>query len=257
MNAAALFDLADIQDRLPTIPEGPKAMFEGTRFILTDTERLPLESRAAERLERNLAEIQATALSTVAPPILGVSPLEVPEELKEGVGVFLLGSATKESSATSDDVVFKQHAFYSLCWNTPSDAVVIMPFSAEVCGRLEWWTHPDLRRALLVVPAFFRQYHPLAWTRQGLYKDGDSRVAVFVPISFLHEAVWKADALDVPASITAWLGQTRRILTFGTFIADLELDVMSACCKAGWTKKIREELMRVQAYEGGAVVHSM
>jgi hypothetical protein len=223
--------------------ESVKSVFDASRFVLTDMESPQPGNIAGDELERNLRTMQQEAGSTVARPLRGISALNVPAGLMEGVGVFLAGSPANhdlEGDRTSEipsagNVTFKQFVFYSLCWNTPKDSVVLMTFSASACGRLEWWTDSEFRRALLVAPAYFENYRPRLGLRCSLEELSDeaedTRVAAFVPVHMLASARWRGGTLDVAESIAVWLGEDRRLLTFGTYTAELEVDIMRACCR--------------------------
>ena len=52
-------------------------------------------------------------------------------------------------------------------------------------------------------------------------------VAIFAPASFLQKLIWREESLDVAATVLAWLGGSGKLVTFGAYTAELELDIFS------------------------------
>ena len=86
----------------------------------------------------------------------------------------------------------------------------------------------------MVVPAWFASYRPrlgLAHTLGELSHDPDTMVALYIPSSMAQDLRWNLGRLDAAASIVAWLGSEGRLLTFGAYTAELEVDVLSAAAR--------------------------
>lgn len=121
-----------------------------------------------------------------------------------------------------------------------------MTFSQRACTYkqkghdkgLEWWTvlQDDPVRTLMVAPAWFRSYRPsqgLAENNEGLATDPenpDTMVAIFAPAAYMTKLQWRGEGLDVQsldmaATVLNWLSQSGKLVTFGAFTAELELDI--------------------------------
>ena len=98
---------------------------------------------------------------------------------------------------------------------------------------LEWWSvlQPYPARTFMVAPAWFRSYRPshgLAENNRGLAEDPgnpDTMVAIFAPASFMTKLQWRGEELDMAATVLNWLSQSGKLVTFGAFTAELELDI--------------------------------
>lgn len=186
-------------------------------------------------------------------PRENVSALDIPESLKNEGTVFLAGSPANHdpdgkplACQRGGNIEFKHDVFFSMCWNTPQHTAVAMTFSQGACtfkvaGKdrgLEWWTvlqaYPS--RTLMVAPAWFRSYRPskglsendsqLTWDPD----NADTMVAVFAPGAFMAKLQWRGDRLDVATTVLGWLeGDGKgKLVTFGAFTAELELDIARA-----------------------------
>ena len=135
---------------------------------------------------------------------------------------------------------FKEEAFFSMCWYTPHDTACVMTYSQGACtvpGKefdkgLEWWTilqkYPP--RTFMLAPAWFQSYRPSKGLANDLglltdADDPDTMVAIFAPASFLQKLIWREESLDVAATVRAWLGGSGKLVTFGAYTAELELDI--------------------------------
>ena len=131
----------------------------------------------------------------------------------------------------TDNVRFKENAFYSLCWRTTADTVVAMTWSLSACGRLDFWTDaPCSRRCLVVARATFDTYRP----RRGLDNElscladeEDTMLALFLRPKLLYKLVIKDDVLDGAATLAALasLGK-QHLVTYSCYTCELELDVV-------------------------------
>ena len=80
-------------------------------------------------------------------------------------------------------------------------------------------------------PAWFRSYRPsqgLADNNEGLAVDPespDTMVAIFAPAAFMTKLQWRGEELDMAATVLNWLSQSGKLVTFGAFTAELELDI--------------------------------
>lgn len=124
--------------------------------------------------------------------------------------------------------------FYSLMWHTPPETAIVMTFSQGACrDGLEFWTRrgESPTRVLLVSPAWFRLYRPrlgLAADLGALADEPDTMVAIYAPPRMIAAAVWKDTHLDVAATVRRWLGDDGKLLTFATYVAELEVDMLAA-----------------------------
>lgn len=211
------------------------------RLTLTDMRSPGPETVAGQELAQNLLRLAGLGGSG-AHPAQRVSLFEIPSALLETHTVFLAGSPANHdpdnerfpSGPCLDNVSFKEAGFYSMCYATPPHSAVMMTYSRAACGRrLEFWTLPDETpgRALLVLPAWFSRYRPRLGrkdTLEPLADDPDTSVAIYAPPSFLADLVLREGQLDVAATVARWLGPERRLLTFGAYTAELEVDIASA-----------------------------
>ena len=83
----------------------------------------------------------------------------------------------------------------------------------------------------MVAPALFLSCRPsqgLAENNEGLAVDPespDTMVAIFAPAAFMTKLQWRRDQLDMAATVLNWLSQSGKLVTFGAFTAELELDI--------------------------------
>ena len=127
-----------------------------------------------------------------------------------------------------------------MCWYTPAYSAVIRTFSQHACGKPKWCSvmqqYPT--RIFMLAPAWFESYRP----RRGLADDMselswpdtiDTVVAIFAPASFMHARRWKGDQLKRADTIDAGLNNhnTGRLVSFGAYTAELELDIASAASR--------------------------
>ena len=99
---------------------------------------------------------------------------------------------------------------------------------------MEWWTRPDEPRMLMVLPAWFATYRPrlgLADTLATLADESDTMMALCLPADMAQVLIWKNGKLDGAASIRRWMGTSGRLVTFGAYTAELELDIVSGAGK--------------------------
>ena len=234
------------------------------RMTLTDVIALDPASTAGAVLRSNLAVLAHLGGSGM-PPKTGISVFDVPGELKTPGTILLVGSPAgngqgirrTDADPKLDNVSFKEAAFYSLCFHTPPDSAVVMTYSPSACRRrLEFWTLPEEEhpRALLVLPAWFARYVPRIGhpdSVEPLATVPDTMVAIYVPPLWLQgpSLSWRAEPpgaenrLDVAATIINWLVavETRRIVSFATYTAELEADIATA----GLDDREKEELSRI------------
>ena len=189
--------------------------------------------------------LRLAGYSTQALPDQQVSAFDIPGHLKVGTGVVLIGSPHNhdpddrptEGDQKGSGWRFKQNIFFSMCWNTPTDSAAIMTFSQSKCGKLEWWSvlqsYPT--RIFMLVPAWFESYRPCVGLADDMsqlcWSDTiDTVVAIFAPASFMQALRWKGDQLNLADTIAAWLNNhhKRRLVSFGAYTAELELDIASA-----------------------------
>jgi len=174
-------------------------------------------------------------------PRQGVSALSIPYDLLINTVVFLVGSPANhdpdnnriEGVPRVNNVEFKSQVFYSMCWATPADSVVAMTWSLGACcpPDLAWWTDQS-DRVLVVAPAFFRSYRPrmgLADTDAELSHEADTMISLYVPVTMMPCLGWVNSKLDAASTIVQFMrAKEGRMVTFGAYTAELELDVMSA-----------------------------
>ena len=127
----------------------------------------------------------------------------------------------------TDNVTFKEEAFYSLCWRTPPEVAVAMPWSLGACRRLEFWTDaPCTQRCLVITRATFPNYR----ARLGLTKladEEDTMLALFLRPQLLRSLVFKGDILDGAATIASLASLGRQhLVTYSCYTGELELDVV-------------------------------
>ena len=174
-------------------------------------------------------------------PRQDVSAFAIPEDLLVNTAVFLAGSPANhdpdsnriEGQPMTNNVDFKSQVFYSMCWSTPSDSVVAMTWSLSACRpHLEWWTDRS-DRVLMVAPAFFRSYQPrmgIAGSDATLSDESDTMISLYVPPKMMPCLRWVKDGkIDAAATIAQFMhSPDGRLVTFGAYTAELELDVVSA-----------------------------
>ena len=112
-----------------------------------------------------------------------------------------------------------------------------LTYSASACKDIMWWAvnenYPP--RIMIVLPAWFETYRPrqgLADTLDELADEEDTMLALYVPASFVPMLRWRDGRLDASATCAAWLGDKGRLVTFGAYTGELEVDVMSAAYNA-------------------------
>ena len=184
-------------------------------------------------------------------PKQNISAFDIPDDLKEGVAVFVCGSPAGHDpdnnrlSSSANNITFKQEIFYSMQWHTDSKTAVVMTYCGASCPGLVWWSLNKPTRALVVTPAHFDRYRPrrgLADSHDELGHDNgqpaDTMVALYIPRWMAQTFCWAEDGkLDVSRSIRTWLGNEGRLLTFGAYTAELELDIIG--CQATPRHRIR------------------
>ena len=213
-------------------------------FVITDMVSPSADTIAGRELQINLDRIRDAGL-TCAPPLQGIDAFAVPPELLDNTKVFVVGSPAGHCpnnkriglNANAGNVRFKEDLFYSLCYSTPPDSALVMTYSAKACGSLEFWTTHDAdqgsMRILVVAPAFFENYKP----RRGLADSltplsdsaADTMIALYIPAAMAAQMHWRVDgSLDACSTIRGWVGSRTggRIVSFGAYTAELELDLM-------------------------------
>ena len=129
-----------------------------------------------------------------------------------------------------------------MCWHTPPHTACLMTYSQRACTvhvagegfpkELAWWTvlqeYPA--RTFMLAPAWFQSYRPSFGLAESLdlltdAVNPDTMVAIFAPASFLPKLQWHGEALDVAATVIAWLSESGKLVTFGAYTAELELDI--------------------------------
>lgn len=179
-------------------------------------------------------------------PMQQVSALTVSRNLLQAASVVVAGSPTNrdsENNVASDDsksgsVRFKEEAFYSLCWGTGSDTLVVLTYSASACGCLEYWLNKyEDDRVLVVGRAWFALCRPRCGAADYVDRVGhcqscgppDTMVAMYAPprLMGLMASCWNLQGqLDVAAVIRKWMCSSQgTLLTFATYTAELEVDV--------------------------------
>ena len=220
--------------------QGPIRRFE---VIVTDMTSPSAETPAGTTMLANMEELRKFNC-TVQLPCQNVSALDIPEQLKMEGKVFLVGSPANQdpyrqrlAGQHGGNISFKQDVFFSMCWNTPQHTAVAMTFSQGACTfnnkGLEWWSvlQPYPGRTFMVAPAWFRSYRPsqgLAENNEGLALDlenPDTMVAIFAPAAFMMKLQWRREELDMASTALNWLSQSGKLVTFGAFTAELELNI--------------------------------
>ena len=223
----------------------PIRMFE---MILTDMTSPSPSTASGQVLRTNMDALRKLKYTDQQEPRQNVSALDIPEELKNEGTVFLVGSPAnhdpdrnRHAGQFGGNITFKQDVFFSMCWNTPPRTAVVMTFSQSACTfkkdgadkGLEWWTvlQPDPLRTFMLSPAWFQSYQPsqgysenndvLAADRE----NPDTMVAIFAPAAFARQVQWRDERLDVAATVLAWLSHSGKLVSFGAFTAELELDI--------------------------------
>ena len=212
-------------------------------FELTMTEMFQLshDSAAARELAQNLQTMARLCGTDEAPEVQhGVDIMDKRhDELLSTASCVLAGSPAPRDPvglrgsqlSPTDNVSFKENAFYSLCWRTTADTVVAMTWSLSACGRLDFWTDgPCSLRCLIVARATFDTYRP----RRGLDNElscladeEDTMLALFLRPDLLDYLVLKKGVLDGAASLAALasLGK-QHLVTYSCYTCELELDVV-------------------------------
>jgi hypothetical protein len=217
----------------------------GSRIYLTDMASPSSTTLAGQHLEQNMSYLRDAGI-TQEQPVQMVSALDVPSDLKHGTIVYLAGSPANHDPdnnrfpdvSRSNNSIFKEEVFYSLCWNTPKESAVAMTYSARACSRLEFWTlpHEDPPRALMVLPAWFATYRPrlgLADTHMELTDGSHTMMAIYAPVCMAKQLQWLEGRIDAAATILAWMAQRDgRLLTFASYTAELEADIVRASMEA-------------------------
>ena len=222
-------------------------------FTLTLTDKVsPSPNTDAGRmLVANMDKLRHLGYTDQSAPQQNVSALNIPQNLLNDTTVFLVGSPANHDpynqrlpgESDANHIKFKQEVFYSMCWATPKHSAVVMTFSQSACKKLEWWSvlqsYPT--RTFMLAPAWFRTYRPrlgLADDMSELRKSDevDTTVAIFAPTSFMSKLVWHGEQLDMAVTIREWLCNAGRLVTFGAYTAELEVDIASVpinCLQAG------------------------
>lgn len=219
---------------------GPPA---GCSIILTDMESPAPDTPAGQELLRRLALLRNLGATTQLWPRQKVSALAVPTDLMGSGTVFLAGSPANHDPHNNridgvpcyGNAAFKEAVFYSLAWYSREDAVVALTYSASACGSLDFRTVPWSRRAMLVIPVWFRHYQPrlgLADSLEALADDAasDTMLAIFAPAELLSTLQFRPDGrLDAARTLAAWArARGGPVVTFGAYTAELEQDVAEA-----------------------------
>jgi len=135
-------------------------------LVLTDMQSPSRSSPAGLQLSENLQRLSACGFN-VEPIRQDVNAFLVPEDLLCS-DLFLMGSPANHSPENkrfehvhnNNNVAFKSEVFYSLCYYTHPESVVVMSYSASACvPGLEFWTDYNIdapARALVVTPAWFK-----------------------------------------------------------------------------------------------------
>ena len=211
-------------------------------FELTMTEMFQLshDSAAGRELVQNLQTMARLCGTDEAPEVQhGVDIMDKRhDELLSTASCVLAGSPAprdpvglRESQLSpTDNVSFKQNAFYSLCWRTTADTVVAMTWSLSACGRLDFWTDALCsRRCLIVARATFDTYRPRVGDNElsCLADEEDTMLALFLRPNLLDYLVRKKGVLDGAASLAALasLGK-QHLVTYSCYTCELELDVV-------------------------------
>ena len=50
-------------------------------------------------------------------------------------------------------------------------------------------------------------------------------VAIFAPAAFMRKLQWEEDQVDVSLTVLNWLSQSEKLVTFGAYTAEFELDI--------------------------------
>ena len=96
-----------------------------------------------------------------------------------------------------------------------------------------------LTRIFMLAPARFERYMPRLGLADNMSQLSfwtetvDTVVAIFAPASFMQALRWKGDQLNMAETIAAWLNNhnTGRLVSFGAYTAELELDIASAASR--------------------------
>ena len=233
---------------------GPVRRFD---VIVTDMESPNITTPAGIQLQANMEELRKLKCTTDKRPRQNVSVFKIPQPLLQEAKVFIVGSPANHNpdnrplpgQEEGSKLKFKQNVFYSMCWYTPTNSAALMTFSLGACTRgersLEWWTVPG--RTFMLAPAWFRWYRPsrgLADCIERLAEDPenpDTMIAIFAPEAFMKKLQWRDEPdalkLDVAATVLNWLGESGKLVTFGAYTAELELDIArrASCMQHGST----------------------
>ena len=202
---------------------------------------------ASVRMEENMNELRELGCTQQEQVHQNVSAMNIPTHLKSGTKVFLVGSPTdhdpdghRHGNQCGGNIKFKEDIFFSMCWGTPYDTACVMTYSQSACTvpaepfdkGLVWWTvlqeYPA--RTFMLAPAWFQSYRPSFGLAESLdlltdAVNPDTMVAIFAPASFMPKLQWHGEALDVAATVIAWLSESGKLVTFGAYTAELELDI--------------------------------
>ena len=128
--------------------------------------------------------------------------------------------------------------FYSLQWACRNKkTIVAMTYSANECGRLEWWQDREAsntNRGFLVLPALFDLYRPRRGLQDNLDQLGDGddiMLALSLPVERLPDIKrTRCGKIDGSATLGTFLlsGPT---YTFGAFVGELEVDIAEAAAR--------------------------
>ena len=202
---------------------------------------------AGRKLQENMDELRVLGCTNQDQVTQNVSAMNIPEKLKIGTKVFLVGSPADhdpDGNGHADQCggcrKFKEDIFFSMCWHTPAHTACLMTYSQRACTvagegyakGLVWWTvlqeYPA--RTFMLAPAWFQSYRPSYGLADSVdiltdSVNPDTMVAIFAPASFMPKLQWNGEVLDVAATVIAWLSESGKLVTFGAYTAELELDI--------------------------------
>ena len=135
------------------------------------------------------------------------------------------------------NVSFKQAAFYSVCWHTPPEVTVAMTWSASACDKIEFWADGGLtNRRLTIEKANFDSYRPRKGLSSSLeelsYTGKDTMVAICMHPRLHSKLVYEEDGVLNGSATFAALAEGGHLLSYATYTAELELDIINAACRA-------------------------
>jgi hypothetical protein len=214
------------------------------QLTITDMLSPAPDTMGGRELASNLNKLADLGCSG-APPLQHVSLFRIPAEHLNTHTIFLAGSPANHDpmgdrfpyEPNLDSVAYKECGFYSMCHSTPPDTAVVMTYSPSAGGRhMEFWTLPEQvpERALLVLPAWFHNYRPRMGCRttlRSITDDQDTFVAIYAPPVFVQDLIFSVThpgKLSVATTIARWLGPNLKLISFGAYTAELEVDIAQA-----------------------------